>query len=89
MLVGQIAGERKRDSASYSAEELQVIMAMRGEKQPLGDALDHFEATTDTVSHEKDVAQQKDRDYAGAVAKTDPKEIKLVRKLDFRIMVNP
>ena len=27
------------------------------------------------------------RDYAGAQAKTDPKEIRLVRKLDFRIMV--
>jgi hypothetical protein len=31
---------------------------------------------------------QKDGDYAGAVAKTDPVEIKLVRKLDYRIMVS-
>ena len=27
------------------------------------------------------------RDYAGTAAKTDPVEIKLVRKLDWRIMV--
>lgn len=27
------------------------------------------------------------KDYAGAAAKTDPVEIKLVRKLDLRIMV--
>lgn len=29
------------------------------------------------------------RDYAGAVGKTDPEEIRLVRKLDIRIMVRP
>lgn len=34
---------------------------------------------------EKDVAVN--RDYAGAAPKTDPAEIRLVRKLDFRIMV--
>ena len=29
-----------------------------------------------------------DGDYAGAAAKTDPVEIKLVHKLDYRIMVS-
>lgn len=28
------------------------------------------------------------RDYAGAQAKTDPEEIRLVRRLDYRIMVS-
>ncbi|KAL1956114.1 hypothetical protein VTO42DRAFT_7633 [Malbranchea cinnamomea] len=36
------------------------------------------------VLDEKLIVQQ--RDYAGAVAKTDPREIRLVRKLDLRIM---
>lgn len=31
--------------------------------------------------------EEKNRDYAGAVAKTDPAEIRLVRKLDSRILV--
>lgn len=28
-------------------------------------------------------------DYTGSVAKTDPKEIALVRKIDWRLMVRP
>ena len=28
-------------------------------------------------------------DYSGAAAKTDPEEVRLVRKLDWRIMVRP
>ena len=35
----------------------------------------------------KDVADTASRDYAGAQAKTNPAEIRLVRKLDYRIMV--
>jgi hypothetical protein len=34
----------------------------------------------------KDVSRNPDADYTGAVAKTDPAEIALVRKLDYRIM---
>ncbi|EEP77549.1 conserved hypothetical protein [Uncinocarpus reesii 1704] len=50
------------------------------------EALDDVEVDPLPASTEKDIAQQKNRDYAGAAAKTDPKEIKLVRKLDRRIM---
>ncbi len=35
----------------------------------------------------EDVVTQAPRDYAGAQAKTDPREIRLVRRLDYRIMV--
>lgn len=38
----------------------------------------------DDVKKDVDVAQG---DYSGAAKKTDPAEIALVRKLDFRIMV--
>jgi hypothetical protein len=31
---------------------------------------------------------EQDRDYAGAQIKTDPREIRLVRKMDLRIMVS-
>ena len=49
-------------------------------------ATDHVEKTKgNDVFDEKQLVQG--RDYAGAVAKTDPREIKLVRKLDMRIMV--
>lgn len=34
----------------------------------------------------KDTVLGEDFDYSGAVSKSDPKEIALVRKLDFRIM---
>lgn len=48
-----------------------------------------------TTLHVDDIASEKDlkvdepvegADYSGAIAKTDPAEIALVRKLDFRIM---
>jgi hypothetical protein len=43
----------------------------------------------DAASSEKDIktdASVEGADYSGAVAKTDPAEIALVRKLDMRIM---
>lgn len=43
----------------------------------------------DVASSEKDLkvdAPVEGTDYTGAVAKTDPAEIALVRKLDYRIM---
>lgn len=43
-------------------------------------AIEHVDQTEEV--NEKDT----NRDYAGAAAKTDPAEIKLVRKLDYRIL---
>ncbi|EAS29388.3 MFS transporter [Coccidioides immitis RS] len=63
-------------------------MGTSGEKQ-LGETptvLDRVETAEEPVLYEKELAQQAGRDYAGATAKTDPKEINLVKKLDFRIM---
>jgi hypothetical protein len=43
----------------------------------------------DVASSEKDLKHEaplEGADYTGAVAKTDPAEIALVRKLDYRIM---
>ena len=43
----------------------------------------------DVATSEKDMkagVSNESGDYSGAVAKTDPAEIALVRKLDFRIM---
>ncbi|EER45625.1 MFS transporter [Histoplasma capsulatum var. duboisii H88] len=56
------------------AEKDAVVSADIGEEK-----MAHSEAVP-----EKDVAVN--RDYAGAAPKTDPAEIRLVRKLDFRIM---
>jgi hypothetical protein len=42
--------------------------------------------TTSLVENEKPVHDE-ERDYTGTAAKTDPEEIRLVRKLDYRIMV--
>lgn len=38
------------------------------------------------VDYVKEGTLEGDTDYSGAVAKTDPKEIALVKKLDYRIM---
>lgn len=48
-------------------------------------AIEHRLENVDTKEQfgEKDTAN---RDYAGAAAKSNPAEIKLVRKLDFRIL---
>lgn len=37
---------------------------------------------------EKDALRRENADYSGAVKKSSPEEIALVRKLDFRIMVS-
>jgi hypothetical protein len=49
------------------------------------DVDDHVEAAS--FNEKKDVATLEKGDYSGAVAKSDPAEIALVRKLDIRIMV--
>lgn len=60
--------------------------AVTPSKDTVDPATDHIEKTKgNDVLDEKELVQG--RDYAGAVAKTDPREIKLVRKLDMRIMV--
>ena len=49
----------------------------------------HVEKYADEIeATEKAGVDFSKRDYTGAVAKTDPAEIKLVRKLDYRIMVS-
>lgn len=40
------------------------------------------------IKDEKPVEQDEKRDWTGTTRKTDPEEIKLVRKLDYRIMVS-
>lgn len=40
------------------------------------------------VDDEKQVQQDEERDWTGTARKTDPEEIRLVRKLDYRIMVS-
>ncbi|KAK7701021.1 hypothetical protein SLS64_010615 [Diaporthe eres] len=42
----------------------------------------------DSVKGEKPPEQDEKRDWTGTARKTDPEEIKLVRKLDYRIMVD-
>jgi hypothetical protein len=45
----------------------------------------HLEDKTE-LNHDKHV-EEKNADYTGAEAKTDPDEIALVRKIDWRLMV--
>lgn len=48
----------------------------------------HAVEHVDSVSKgEKPVEHDEKRDWTGTARKTDPEEIKLVRKLDYRIMV--
>lgn len=48
----------------------------------------HVEETAPSIYEEKNVPNQGKVDYSGFAQKTDPKEIKLVRKLDLHIMVS-
>ncbi|RVX68345.1 hypothetical protein B0A52_07348 [Exophiala mesophila] len=50
------------------------------------EARDMVKGTTESIEDLKQAAEETVGDYAGAVAKTDPVEIRLVRKLDWRIM---
>lgn len=52
--------------------------------------IDHVNtiATTDDIDEKKPIEDVEERDYTGVARKTDPEEIKLVRKLDWRIMVS-
>ncbi|PGH03702.1 hypothetical protein AJ79_07284 [Helicocarpus griseus UAMH5409] len=58
-------------------------------KQDPKDVVFSADDSKKVVAHSETMAEKGDvenRDYAGAVAKTDPVEIRLVRKLDYRIM---
>lgn len=50
--------------------------------------IDHVNtiATNDDIDEKKPIEEEGERDYTGVARKTDPEEIKLVRKLDWRIM---
>lgn len=64
---------------------------MANHSRPTSPPCDHKEATESTIHDEKqtnDGAVVTGGDYSGAVAKTDPAEIALVRKLDRMIMVS-
>lgn len=52
---------------------------------------EHIDRLDPTVTNDVDEKPIQDdtRDHTGAHRKTDPEEIKLVRKLDYRIMVRP
>lgn len=47
-------------------------------------AVEHVDSV---IKGEKPPGQDEKRDWTGTARKTDPEEIKLVRKLDYRIMV--
>jgi hypothetical protein len=59
--------------------------AKRNEVEEKPTAVTHFEDKTELGPDKPDVAQN--ADYTGAEAKTDPAEIALVRKIDWRLMV--
>jgi hypothetical protein len=49
-------------------------------------ATEHFEDKSE-LNHDKHPAALENADYTGAEAKTDPEEIALVKKIDWRLMV--
>ena len=53
----------------------------------IAESHDMVKASAESIEDLKHDRAATSGDYAGAVAKTDPVEIKLVRKLDWRIMV--
>lgn len=48
----------------------------------------HYEEKSE-LGHDKPQGILEHADYTGAEAKTDPEEIALVRKIDWRLMVRP
>jgi len=58
--------------------------------EPSNTVVEHGDARKASVENIEDFKEQvaTSGDYAGAAAKTDPVEIALVRKLDWRIMVS-
>jgi hypothetical protein len=55
--------------------------------EPSKDVAKVEEVVQPEVQATKEDVVEGNRDYAGAQAKTDPVEIRLVRKMDLRIMV--
>lgn len=65
-------------------------MAVHETKKTSISEKDHVEVSSVTSRNDRDVgieSVEPKGDYSGAAKKTDPVEIKLVRKLDIRIMV--
>ena len=49
---------------------------------------DRVDTTADDMGEKRAIEDDEGRDHTGATLKTDPEEIRLVRKLDYRIMVS-
>lgn len=63
-------------------------MAASEKRSPSVEREEHvINQVSSVVDDEKHIQQDEERDWTGTAKKTDPEEIRLVRKLDYRIMV--
>jgi hypothetical protein len=77
------------DPVSRFSPDFVVLPSLATVSAKMKQPLDTMEKASDENVEAMELKDaQKDGDYAGAVAKTDPIEIRLVRKLDYRIMVS-
>lgn len=74
---------RKLQDFNHTKLEMAVSEKRSTSVDRQANAIEHV----DSVKGEKPPEQDEKRDWTGTARKTDPEEIKLVRKLDYRIMV--
>lgn len=78
-----------RDINPEPARHTDTAMAAPAEKRASREEqIDHVNNTMMEDADEKKVVSDEERDYTGTAKKTDPEEIALVRKLDWRVMVS-
>lgn len=78
--------EKKAENPPVGAAE---TVPSSGKRQSREEHIDHVNTMmTEDVEDKKVFDEDEQRDYTGVAKKTDPEEIALVRKLDWRIMVS-
>lgn len=65
-----------------------VVPVAEDSKRVSREHIDRVDTTADDVDEKRPIEGEEGRDHTGAAKKSDPEEIRLVRKLDYRIMVS-
>lgn len=84
-----LGGETVPGSDATTTKETPAVGAAPEKRASREEHIDHVNSIADEGDGKKDILPETERDYAGGQAKkTDPEEIALVRKLDWRVMVS-
>ena len=85
-IVSPFCTSLRDQSNNYSSPPTMAVESQRSQVHSVAEKSSNVEVEDACTDSEKGGGQPRQGDYAGAVAKSDPAEIALVKKMDWRIM---